>query len=204
MIAAPILARNPRLSHGVRNDSPVPVTYPEPELAAFGDAMPNAIWRPMTETDLPAVDRIAGRIHAALPEHVDIFAERLRLYPDGCCVLAVDGVTVGYILSHPWHFGQPPALNSLLGHIPVDADTYYIHDLALLPEARRTGAGSAIAGCLAAHAAQRGLPSLSLIAVYDAAPFWTRLGFEMHDDPALTGKLAGYGGEARMMVRRTS
>ncbi len=163
--------------------------------------MTNAEWRPMTPADIAAVDTIAAAIHVALPEHAFVFAERQRLYPKGCFMLEVDGEPAGYVISHPWHYLRPPPLNTLLGRIPGDASTYYIHDLALLPSSRRTGAGSAIARRLVAHAEEVGLPNVSLIAVYDAATFWQRHGFDDVDDPALAKKLAGYGAEARMMVR---
>ena len=166
-----------------------------------GICMSSAHWRPMIPADIAAVDAIAARIHVALPEHDFVFAERQRLHSAGCWLLEVDGAPAGYVISHPWHFGRPPSLNMLVGSIPADASTYYIHDLALLPAARRTGAGSEIARTLFRHAASLGLPNVSLIAVYDAAPFWRRHGFDDLDDPALAEKLAGYGAEARMMVR---
>lgn len=162
--------------------------------------MTDAGWRPMTQDDIPAVDAIAATIHAALPEHAFVFAERQRLYPDGCFMLEVGGEPAGYVLSHPWHYLRPPSLNTLLERIPGNASTYYIHDLALLPLSRRTGAGSSIARRLLDHADSTGLPNVSLIAVYDAAAFWRRHGFDYVDDPALAKKLAGYGAEARMMV----
>lgn len=164
--------------------------------------MTQARWRPMTPADIPAVDTIAATIHVALPEHAFVFAERQRLYPDGCFMLEVDGEPAGYVISHPWHYLRPPSLNTLLERIPADASTYYIHDLALLPTSRRTGAGSVIAHRLLAHADAASLPNVSLVAVYDAASFWRRHGFVLVDDPALAKKLAGYGAEARMMVRR--
>lgn len=155
----------------------------------------------MTPADIPAVDAIAAAIHVALPEHAFVFAERQRLYPEGCFVLEVSGEPAGYVISHPWHYLQPPSLNTLLERLPADASTYYIHDLALLPRSRRTGAGSQIVGRLIEHAGAGGFPNASLIAVYEAAPFWERHGFHTVDDPALAGRLAGYGTEARMMTR---
>lgn len=163
--------------------------------------MTQAHWRPMKQADIPAVDIIAAAIHAALPEHEFVFAERQRLYPEGCFMLELDGEPAGYVISHPWHYLRPPSLNTLLERIPENASTYYIHDLALLPRARRTGAGSAIARRLLTHADAAGLPNVSLVAVYDAGSFWRRHGFVPVDDPALADKLAGYGAEARMMVR---
>lgn len=158
-------------------------------------------WRPMTQADIPVVDAIAADVHAALPEHPFVFAERQRIYPEGCFVLEADGAPAGYVVSHPWHYLRPPSLNTLLDRIPQDASTYYIHDMALLPGARRTGAGSVMARRLFDHAVAAGLPSVSLIAVYDAASFWRRQGFDFVDEPALVKKLAGYGPEARMMVK---
>jgi hypothetical protein len=43
-------------------------------------------WRAMAAADLPAVNALAERIHPSFPEDAAIFAERLRLYPDGCRV----------------------------------------------------------------------------------------------------------------------
>lgn len=145
---------------------------------------------------------IAAKIHAAYPEDEAVFAERLRLYPAGCHVLAVEGWVVGYMLSHPWRLGEPPALNSLLGALPDNPDTYYLHDLALLPETRGTGAGSAIVAALAAQARAEGLATMSLVAVHDSVAFWQRHGFAVAEDPALTAKLRSYDQAARFMVRR--
>jgi hypothetical protein len=57
---------------------------------------------------------------------------------------------------------------------------------------------------LAAQAAQAGWPTIALVAVNQAAPFWTGLGFRPRDTPDMTRKLASYGEDARYMVRTTS
>jgi GNAT superfamily N-acetyltransferase len=154
----------------------------------------------MTTADLPAVSVLAGRIHPAYPEDDAVFAERLRLYPAGCRVLARGDGVAAYVLSHPWH-GAPPALNSLLGGLPARPSTFYIHDLALAPEARGTGAGSEIVAWLISHAREIGAPGLSLIAVNDSAEFWRRHGFEARHDPLLDRKLDSYGAGAQVMAR---
>ena len=154
----------------------------------------------MTAADLPAVGALAGRIHPAYPEDDAVFAERLRLYPDGCRVLVHGDDIAAYVVSHSWH-GEPPALNTLLGVLPAMPSTFYIHDLALAPDARGTGAASEIVSWLAAHAREIGTPSLSLIAVNSSADFWRRHGFEARRDPALDRKLRSYGVEAQFMTR---
>lgn len=159
-------------------------------------------WRPATPADVPWMLGIAAKIHAAYPEDEAVFAERLRLYPAGCHVLAVEGWVAGYMLSHPWRLGEPPALNSLLGALPDNPDTYYLHDLALLPAARGAGAGAVIVEALAEQARAEGLATMSLVAVHDSVAFWQRSGFAVVDVPTLTTKLQSYDPVARFMVRR--
>ncbi len=161
------------------------------------------MWRPMTETDLPRVGTIAAVVHPGFPEDDAVFAERLRLYPQGCHVfvqdgLAQDGLLTGYVLSHPWA-GAPPALNSLLQRLPQKPDTYYIHDLALMPAARGSGAGRRIVTQLIEHAQAAGLPRLALVAVNNSAAFWQQHGFMPR--PGDAAKLASYGADARFMHR---
>jgi ribosomal protein S18 acetylase RimI-like enzyme len=108
---------------------------------------------------------------------------------------------IGYILSHPWTYGAPPALNSLLGAIPMPPNTYYIHDIALLPQARGTGAANIVVAQLIDLAASLGLPNLSLVAVNDSVGFWQRHGFALTPIPALDAKLRSYDDAARFMTR---
>lgn len=162
----------------------------------------SARWRPMTAADLPIVHALAALIHPAYPENAAVFAERLRLYPLGCRVLERDGELAAYVVSHPWLHHAPPALNVLLGELPARPTTYYLHDLALMPEVRGSGASVQVVGALVEQARNEHLPSLSLIAVNGSAAFWQRQGFESVEDQALTDKLRSYGGDARFMMRR--
>jgi predicted N-acetyltransferase YhbS len=157
-------------------------------------------WRRMTPADLAAVDAIAAAVHPDHPEEPAVFAERLALHPQGCHLLDGAGGPAGYVLSHPWLLGTPPALNARLGALPATPTTLYIHDLAILPQARAGGAGSAIVRRLLAAADARGWPA-SLVAVGGSQPFWARHGFVVSETAALRTKLASYGAGARHMVR---
>jgi ribosomal protein S18 acetylase RimI-like enzyme len=165
------------------------------------------VWRPMSPRDLAAATGIANRVHVDFPEDAAVFEERLRLYPQGCWVLEQSGPgsdIAGYLVSHPWRLGEPPALNSLLRGLPADASTYYIHDLTLLPAARGGGAASAIVRQILAHAQERGFSTASLVAVSGSAPFWQSHGFRIVDDDVeMRRKLASYGGAAHVMARAT-
>ncbi|SEP59664.1 Predicted N-acetyltransferase YhbS [Devosia sp. YR412] len=158
-------------------------------------------WRAMTTLDLPAVETIAAIVHPAFPEDLAVFAERQRLYPAGTQLLEMNGQPAGYILSHPWIFGDLPALNAQLGSISANADTYYVHDLALLNAARGTGAAAMIVGDVLRHARLAGFPSVSLVAVNGSLPFWYKHGFRAVAAPQLADKLASYEPAARLMSR---
>lgn len=158
-------------------------------------------WRTMCEHDLPAVGEIAARLHPAYPEDARIFAERLQLYPNGCLVLEVNDCMLGYVISHPWRHRQPPTLNSLLQTLPVRPSTYYIHDVALLPQARGLGAVVQLLSRLSRIAQDDGLPALSLVAVNGSSEFWSRQGFVAIDDPELQEKLNSYDLAARFLYK---
>ena len=162
--------------------------------------MSNFEWRAMRVDDLPAVEAIAAQVHPAFPEDGAVFAERHRLAPDGVHLLEIAGEPAGYFITHPWRYGKLPALNALLGAIPPDADTWYLHDLALLPAARGTGAAGAIVTHVLDHARQKGFSTASLVAVNGSIPFWQRQGFEVTEAPKLSQKLATYEDAARFMV----
>ena len=165
--------------------------------------MRNAMhWRGLTALDLPDVEALAAAVHPAFPEELAVFAERQRLYPEGARLLELDGRSAGYVFSHPWRFGTLPPLNALLGAIPDDADTYYLHDLALLPAARGTGAAAMIVGDILRHARSAGLASISLVAVNGSVPFWYKHGFRPLEAPELADKLNSYEAAARLMVKR--
>ena len=134
-------------------------------------------WRPMRRADLAAVVRISDAVHGALTEGRAIYEERLALYPAGCGVLERGGIAAGYLVSHPWHRHAPPPLNQLLGGIPADADTFYLHDIALLPSQRGTGAGRAALELVARQALAAGFADITLIAVNGADRYWAARGF---------------------------
>jgi hypothetical protein len=90
----------------------------------------------MTVKDIDGLLRVGDEVHPELPEGAHVFTERVQLFPQGCLVLAADDEVCGYAISHPIRSRQPPALDSLLGEIPGDADQYYIHDVAILSKVR--------------------------------------------------------------------
>jgi len=161
-------------------------------------------WRLMREEDIPRVSTMAAAIHTDFFEDDAVFIERLKLYPGGCFVLEGEGGLLGYGISHPWRIFQIPALNTLLGRLPEKANTYYLHDIALLPEARSGGAARQVVTAMAEQAKRDGFATMSLVAVNGSPGFWQKQGFAAVEVPELSEKLLGYSSDARYMMRKLS
>lgn len=155
----------------------------------------------MRAADIAAVLTVAARVHPDFPEDATVFEERLRLFPQGCFVYDRAGEVLAYVVSHPWRAGDPPALNTQLDALPGKPATYYLHDIALLPALRGTGAASRMVTRLAGLAVAEKLPTLSLVAVNGSTGFWRRHGFRPVADAALADKLKSYDEAAAFMVR---
>src|SRR5260221_14716985 len=123
------------------------------------------LWRLMSQRDLPAVHDLSMRVHPDHLERAEVLAEKYRLYPSGCFVLQAGSIIAGYCFSHPWTRGTVPALDGLLGALPVGPTTYYVHDLTLDETLRGQGQGRAVVPLLFEVARSLGLSHLSLVAV---------------------------------------
>lgn len=159
-------------------------------------------WRAMQPDDLPAVAAISDAVHGRYTEPLAVYAERLALFPSGCFVFANAEHIAGYLFTHPWRHEAPPPLGALIGALPSNADCLYLHDLALLPEARGTGAGAQAAQRAIAVAATEGFREIVLVAVAGADRFWAGQGFAPVADANLAAELcASYGPEVVYMRR---
>ncbi|ACA18514.1 GCN5-related N-acetyltransferase [Methylobacterium sp. 4-46] len=132
-------------------------------------------WRGMLHADVPAVAALAAEVYPSqLWEDIDALAAR-RQIGTGLVLVAPPGARVyGYLLAHPWDLSAPPLTAEL--DAPPQPETLWLHDLALVPEARGRGlADVAIRRFLAWAALFR---SGSLVALDPvAARFWGRRGF---------------------------
>lgn len=127
-----------------------------------------------------------------------VFEDRLEICGEGCLVVEEKSAVKGYMISHPWCRGAPPALDTVLGSLPEDAGCYYIHDLSLLPEVRGRGASGLLIDAARRRAATMGLPIIGLTAVGGSSVFWKRHGFRPARSAAGEA-LTAYGDEAVYM-----
>lgn len=160
-----------------------------------------ACWVPLKNDDTKHLMRVADTVHPGLPEREEVFRERRDLFPSGCHALYRDDEFCGYVISHPIRRYQPPALDTLLVEIASDADQYYIHDFAIVPELRGKGYAQACMEKILAVAG--GYATTSLISVYGTGQFWERHGFSrVQVDSTLAEKLKHYGEDAVYMERQ--
>ncbi len=113
---------------------------------------------------------------------------------------ALEPAIVGYGICYPWILDHAPPLDTLFQALPDGADCLFIHDVALLPQARGQKAGQRFTASARGLAADHGLSHLALISVYESAPFWRAQGFETRTLPGGTAKLAAYGPTAQYMA----
>lgn len=154
----------------------------------------------MTPDDLEAVTTLADTIHADYPEDTAIFAERLRLAPEGCLVLEHEGKLSGYLISHPWRGLVCPPLNTLLETLPQPADRWYLHDIALAPTVRGGGHARTAVEHARGLARQNGLCWLTLTSTGPARTFWLAQGF-VEEQPTAEERaiLASYDPQAQLL-----
>ncbi|WP_442754806.1 GNAT family N-acetyltransferase [Methylocystis sp. JAN1] len=160
------------------------------------------VWRPLAQSDLGALCRVAAAVHPGLPERWEIFEEKLRLFPAGCFVLETNGALAGYAISHPWRLYEIPPLDAFLEKLPDPPDCLYLHDVGVTPAARGSGAAARLIERLENIARADGSDAIALTAVYGSDALWRGLGFEAVSDGGLANKLESYGPGARYMIKR--
>lgn len=158
--------------------------------------------RPLTCADMPRVAALQLIAYEPLfHEPQDILASRLAVAPTLCWGAFSGETLLAYILSHPWPPASPPPIGATIAE-PEPTDNWFIHDLAIGPDARGLGLGRALVAAASAAALDAGLTRADLVAVQGAWRFWEKLGYAAPDDlpPALAAKVAGYGEDARYMT----
>lgn len=155
--------------------------------------------RAMQATDLPVVLDIQARCYGGgLPESGGSLGAKLRAAPGSCFVAVHEDAVRGYLFSLPWQLGSLPSHDAPICALPVEPDCFYLHDLAVHPDARGSGAASALVARFLACA--QALDHACLVAVQDSSGYWMRHGFSVVTAAALRpASLASYGDQAIYM-----
>jgi predicted N-acetyltransferase YhbS len=161
--------------------------------------------RTMAQADLPAVLEIQASCYTQLtPESKQSLHAKLSASQSTCLIASLGGDTIGYLIALPWEASNPPALNAGTCRLPPSPSCLYLHDLAVTPDARRSGAGRALVEAFLDRLKGTGLGRASLVAVQNSAPYWERHGFRaVPPSEPLKAKLSTYGKGVQYMERAT-
>lgn len=159
----------------------------------------------MSHADLSHVLKIQAVCYTKLvPESIDSFRAKLNVSPSTCFVASIQGGIVGYLIALPWDYSAPPELNALICCLPSSPTCLYLHDLAVLPAARKAGAGALLVNAFFDTVDRLGLQRAHLIAVQDSERYWERFGFKVvMVSGAVQSKIATYGSQVKYMERLT-
>ena len=135
--------------------------------------------RPLTPADIGELHRLEAEAYLPeLHESNDSFLQLMRLYPEGAFGCFDDEGLCGYAFATPTKAGTTLELRVPLERIADDADTFYIHDVAVSARCRGRGIGGMLAERLLDLAREKGFRRSELVSVQGSAPFWKRFGFE--------------------------
>jgi GNAT superfamily N-acetyltransferase len=155
---------------------------------------------PMHESDLDAVLAVQAACYPpAMQEAADVVLGRMRASPDTVLVARAGAGVEGYLFAYPARRGKVTPLGGAFA-LPPDADTLYLHDLAVAPRVAGQGVARRLVGRVLAHGAGRGLAWSALVSVQDSRRFWESMGYACV--PIGAGTLAGYPPDALYMTRR--
>lgn len=161
------------------------------------------MFRAITTADWPAIMQIQQQSYPAmLHESLAVLQSKQQLAPSSCRVFANNNGVHAYCFAHPGCAGEPAPLNETTATtLLANANTLYIHDIAVAPAARGQQLAQLALRQLVSIAEQQQLASLSLVAVNGAANYWQRLGFVPYP---IAKSLRAYGESATYMVRSLS
>lgn len=156
----------------------------------------------MAEADIAAVLEIQAVCYTEItPESDASLHAKLNASPSTCFVASIEGGVAGYLIALPWECSNPPALDAATCRLPPSPDCLYLHDLAVAPHARRSGAARALVEACLTRMRALSLGRASLVAVQNSMPYWERYGFQAVPPSApLQAKLATYGTGVAYMV----
>lgn len=157
----------------------------------------------MKTSDLVHVLDIQSRCYPpGYHEPLEAFENKVRQSPDSAWLATLSGQVHAYLVTLPVDEAHFPALHASDWSAPAQAKWLYLHDLAVDPGHRGSGAAQRLVKQAFDHARGVGLSGLALVAVQGSEPYWIRHGFQArpvtHTD--LSESLRSFGPNATFMV----
>ena len=155
-------------------------------------------------SDLDAVMHIQARCYIDIePERREVMASKLAIKGHNCLVIEGPTGIAGYLICHPWELNNLPALDVIQTRIPAGAACFYLHDLAIDPDARGLRLAQRLVQQALRDARDQGFSRAALVAIQGSVPFWQTFGFTDHSPQlpwALQQRLYDYGANAAYLA----
>ncbi len=135
-------------------------------------------------------------------ESREVYRSRLAC-PAQCSLVAVrKNVVLAYLAAYVSTLGSVTPLHGEFAVYP-QADTLYLHDMAVSPNAAGLGLATALFTKMWQNARAWSPRFSALVSVQGSQNYWRRKGYDSHTDlsPANRKTLEGYGDDADYMVR---
>ncbi|MGV3742598.1 MAG: GNAT family N-acetyltransferase [Burkholderiaceae bacterium] len=143
-----------------------------------------------------------GCYRVSMQEQIDVIVQRLQAAPDTCWIAEDKAGACGYLFAYPSNLGTVTALGGRFA-VVSNADTLYLHDLAVSARMAGKGIGNALVE-LAMHTARRmEMRYSALVSVQDSRQYWMRRGYEDGTPTArYADHLSAYPDKAVYMIKR--
>lgn len=160
--------------------------------------------RPMLGSDLARVMEIQALCYLGLPpESLSCYQAKLKASAKTCFVAELEQEIVAYLIALPWHESSPPMFNEQTCELPSVPSSLYLHDLAVIPQARKHRVGAQLVDCFFELASNSRFEQACLVAVDGAHTYWQRFDFTaVQAGPQAEKALATYGDQAMFMKKR--
>lgn len=135
-------------------------------------------------------------------ESAEVFARRLASAAHCSLALEQGGRVRAYLAAYRSRMAKVTPLHGDFEAVP-QADTLYLHDMAVHPEAAGQGMAGALLAPLWTQARAEGLRHTALVSVQGSRGYWERHGYAVQplDNPLQQQNLDSYGEGALYMVR---
>lgn len=159
--------------------------------------------RPLTAADLPELLQVQCACYGEdFAESGEVFARRLASAAQCSLALEQAGRMRAYLAAYRSRMSKITPLHGDFEAVEA-ADTLYLHDMAVHPDAAGLGMAQALLSSLWDRARAEGLRHTALVSVQGSRGYWERHGYAVHAlaDPQQQQRLDSYGEGALYMSR---
>lgn len=156
--------------------------------------------RTIVEADWTAILRIQSEVYYDFsPESEAVMRSKADL-SHATCFVAIDhsSTVIAYCLAYPYAADRTAALGTVDASPSTPTDNLFVHDLAVQKASAGRGVAQALFSHLTTIARSEGYRTMSLVAVQQAASFWSKMGFTPSTQAVVNDS---YTGHATFMIR---